>query len=122
MKAVALGWREEDRENARKISDLGKELHERIAVSLAHVERLGRSLESSVKSYNQFVGSFETRVVTSSTEQELGDRLIKELPADPTPRSRSCPAKSSRPSPGDDAGKASNHRDTEAQRIQKNRC
>lgn len=88
LKAVALGWREEKiAENARKISDLGKELHERIAVSLAHVERLGRSLESSVKSYNQFVGSFETRVVTSARKfKELGADSSKELPADPTPQ------------------------------------
>jgi DNA recombination protein RmuC len=88
LKAVALGWREEKiAENARKISDLGKELHERIAVALGHAERLGRSLEASVKSYNQFVGSFETRIVSSARKfKELGADSSKELPADPTPQ------------------------------------
>lgn len=88
LKTVALGWREEKiAENARKISELGKELHERIAVALGHTEKLGRSLEASVKSYNQFVGSFETRVVSSARKfKDLGADSPKELPADPTPQ------------------------------------
>ncbi|GAB4108003.1 MAG: DNA recombination protein RmuC [Phycisphaeraceae bacterium] len=88
LKAVALGWREEKiAENARRISELGKELHERIAVALGHVEKLGKSLESSVQHYNKFVGSFESRVIASARKfKELGADSSKELPAEPTPQ------------------------------------
>lgn len=82
LKTVALGWREQQvAQNAKRISQLGQELHERIAVATGHVERLGGNLEKAVKSYNQFVGSFETRVVNSARKfKELGADSSKELP------------------------------------------
>lgn len=84
LKVVALGWREQQiAENAKRISELGQELHERIATATGHVERLGKNLEAAVKSYNQFVGSFETRVLSSARKfKELGADSSKELPAD----------------------------------------
>ncbi len=84
LKVVALGWREQRiAENARRISDLGQELHERIATATGHVEKLGKNLESAVKSYNQFVGSLESRVLVSARKfKELGADSPKELPAE----------------------------------------
>jgi len=74
LKAVAAGWREQKiAANAQQISDLGRELHERLVVALGHLDRVGSSLESSIKAYNQFVGSFESRVIVSARKlEELG--------------------------------------------------
>jgi len=88
LRVVEMGWREPRMaENARKISDLGKELHERIAVATGHVDKLGANLGRAVKSYNDFVGSFETRIVSSARKfKELGADSAKELSADPAPQ------------------------------------
>lgn len=84
LKVVALGWREQRiAENAERISQLGQELHERIAVATSHVQSLGTNLDRAVKSYNQFVGSLETRVLVSARKfKELGADSSKELPAE----------------------------------------
>ncbi len=88
LRVVEMGWRETRMaENARKISDLGKELHERIAVATGHVDKLGNNLGRAVKAYNDFVGSFETRIVSSARKfKDLGADSPKELPADPAPQ------------------------------------
>lgn len=84
LKAVSVGWREQRlAENARRISDLGRELHDRIATMVSHVEKLGSSLGGAVKSYNDFVGSLESRVlVTARRFSELGAGSSKALPAE----------------------------------------
>ncbi|MCP9307457.1 DNA recombination protein RmuC [Zymomonas mobilis] len=85
-RTVAAVWRQEDiAHNARKIGELGKELYERIAKVDAHMRALGNSLENSVKNYNKFVGSFESRVlVTARKFRELNietkEQEIKEPP------------------------------------------
>lgn len=92
-RTVAAVWRQEDiAHNARKIGELGKELYERIAKVDAHMRALGNSLENSVKNYNKFVGSFESRVLVTARkfrelnvetkEQELKEPPILEI----TPR------------------------------------
>jgi DNA recombination protein RmuC len=84
LKAVHLGWREERvAENAETIRQLGEDLHERIAVATGHIDKMGKSLEQTVKNYNQFVGSYESRVVSSARRfKELGADSSKELPAE----------------------------------------
>jgi len=74
LRSVAYGWREEKiSENAREISQLGNQLYERIAVLNQHFVQLGKSLESSVRSYNQTVASLETRVLSAARRfPELG--------------------------------------------------
>ncbi|HXQ13482.1 MAG TPA: DNA recombination protein RmuC [Caulobacteraceae bacterium] len=70
-KAVAYGWRvEEQAKGAQQIADLGRELYKRIAVMGEHAHRLGKSLEDSVKRYNQFAGSLETQVLTQARRFE----------------------------------------------------
>jgi len=85
LRVVEMGWRETRMaENARRISDLGMELHERISVATGHIDKLGSNLGRAVKSYNDFVGSFETRIVSSARKfKDLGADSPKELPADP---------------------------------------
>ncbi|MEM9253238.1 MAG: DNA recombination protein RmuC [Planctomycetota bacterium] len=84
LKAVAMGWREEKvAENAQRISQLGQELHERIATLVGHVEKLGGSLETAVNHYNKAVGTLDSRVlVTTRKFKELGADSSKELPAE----------------------------------------
>jgi DNA recombination protein RmuC len=67
LRSVSYGWRQEKiAQNAQEISNLGRDLFERIAVLNRHFSQLGRNLESAVKSYNQTVGSLESRVLVAA--------------------------------------------------------
>ena len=60
-------------DNARAVFELGKQLYERISGMGQKVDRLGRALTSAVKTYNETVGSLETRVLVSARRlAELG--------------------------------------------------
>ncbi len=67
LKAVAYGWNQVAlAENARQISELGRELHERVTALASHFADVGRKLSGAVDSYNKAVGSLETRVLVST--------------------------------------------------------
>ena len=85
LRSVSYGWRQEKMaENAREISQLGRDLYERIGVLNRHLTQLGRSLESSVKHYNSAVGSLETRVLVAARRfPELGAAPQEEELASP---------------------------------------
>ena len=64
LRVIAYGWREKSlAENARKIQELGADLHARIATFTGYLENVGNSLEKSVGAYNKAVGSLETRLL-----------------------------------------------------------
>jgi len=78
LKAVYHGWRQERlADNARQISDLGRDLFDRLATMGGHLSKLGRSLQSATNHFNDTVGSLESRVLVSA-------RRFKELDAAPT--------------------------------------
>jgi DNA recombination protein RmuC len=81
LRAVYYGWRQEQvSENTRKISELGQELHERIATMVEHLTKLGGSLGKAVESFNAAVASFEGRVLPSIRKFEaLGAGSKKEI-------------------------------------------
>jgi DNA recombination protein RmuC len=85
LKAIEFGWRQEEvTQNAEEIRELGKQLYERIGVLASHFAKLGANLDTVVSTYNQAIGSLETRVlVTARKISELGARTDKELPEPP---------------------------------------
>jgi DNA recombination protein RmuC len=74
LRAVHHGWQQERiAEEAQRVARLGRELYERVATLGGHFVRLGKSLDRAVSSYNDAVGSVETRVlVTARRLRELG--------------------------------------------------
>ena len=67
LRAVAYGWQQEAmEENARKISENGRNLYESVRALAERFERLGRSLKSSLEAYNETVGSLEGNVLVKA--------------------------------------------------------
>lgn len=83
LRAVAYGWRHERlAENAQAISELGRELHERLRTMAEHFERLGGHLDRAVSAYNDAIGSIERRVlITARRLKEKGVGATEEIPA-----------------------------------------
>jgi DNA recombination protein RmuC len=106
LKAVAYGWRQEQlATNAREISELGRQLHERLRTLAGHFEDLRRGLERAVGSYNDAVGTFEARVMVSARRfRELGAATGEELEPlgqiERTSRSLQLPEADQLPLPG----------------------
>jgi DNA recombination protein RmuC len=98
LRAVAYGWQQQAmEENARKISDLGRNLYESIRALGGHFDTLGARLKSSLDAYNQAVGSLEGNVLVKARRfKELqaanGGEEIKTLePVDRVPRMLQAP-------------------------------
>jgi len=64
LRIVALGWRQETiAESAKEVSELGRELYKRLATLTEHFAKIGDRLQSTVRAYNDSVGSFERSVL-----------------------------------------------------------
>jgi DNA recombination protein RmuC len=81
LKAVSYGWKQTIlADNAAEIRRLGEDLYKRLAVFGEHLGKLGKSLGSSVDSFNKAVGSLEQQVLPAARRfPELGLRVNREI-------------------------------------------
>jgi DNA recombination protein RmuC len=97
LRAIAYGWQQEKiARNAMEISDLGRQLYDRIAKLAEHWEGVGKSLAKAVQAYNGAVGTLETRVlVTARRLKDKGVAAGEDMPdlevIDQTPRALGAP-------------------------------
>lgn len=97
LRAVAYGWRQEQiARNAQEISDLGKQLYERMRTLAEHITSIGSGLEKANTAYNQAVGSIESRILPSARRfKELGAASGSDIatiePVDTQPRQLAIP-------------------------------
>jgi DNA recombination protein RmuC len=67
LRTMAYAWQQQAlADNARDVFELGRELYKRLSVMGGHMSKLGRSLTTSVESYNKTVGSFEKNVLVTA--------------------------------------------------------
>jgi len=97
LRAITYGWQQETiARNAMEISELGRQLYERIAKLAEHWENVGKSLAKAVTAYNGAVGTLETRVlVTARRLKDKGVTAPEDVPdletVDQTPRPLGAP-------------------------------
>jgi len=95
--AVEYGWRQEAlAEHATAISELGKQLHDRLKILAEHFLDMGKALERAVSAYNRAVGSIESRVlITARKFHELraagGDEIPRLEAVEHVPRALIAP-------------------------------
>jgi len=87
LKTVHMGWRERSlADNAERIAEAGRDLHERLAVVAEHMDKLGRQVDRTVDHYNKLVGSVEGRLMPAARRfSELEADSNKSLPERLTP-------------------------------------
>ena len=74
LKAVALSWQEEAFvRNAEEIIKSGQTLYQRLATFSSHLGNLARSLDQTVKNFNQLASSFQKRLLPAAKRfEEMG--------------------------------------------------
>ncbi|RKX60425.1 MAG: DNA recombination protein RmuC [Thermodesulfobacteriota bacterium] len=97
LRAVAYGWRQEQiAKNAQEISDLGKQIYERMRTMTEHIADIGKGLEKANAAYNSAVGSMEARVLPAARRfKDLGSATGNDItalsPIETTPRTLTAP-------------------------------
>ncbi len=84
-RTVAAVWRQEKLANeARKIGELGKEMHDRLAKVADDLRKVGVGLNSAVKNFNGFTNSFNGRLMVTGRKFrdlniETGSRDLEDV-------------------------------------------
>lgn len=67
LNSVAFAWkRHEMEENAKHIAELGERLYKRLRTHASQLRGIGANLNRAVESYNESVGSLESRVLVTA--------------------------------------------------------
>ncbi|HET6210268.1 MAG TPA: DNA recombination protein RmuC [Jatrophihabitans sp.] len=75
LRTVGYTWRQQAlADNTAQVSQLGRELYQRLSRMGGHLDRLGRSLNAAVDGYNSAVGTLEGRVLVSA--RRLADLAV----------------------------------------------
>ncbi|MEU8355421.1 DNA recombination protein RmuC [Nonomuraea sp. NPDC048882] len=96
LRTVAFAWTQAAlQDNLKQVYELGRELYERLSVMGGHLNTLGRSLDRSVKAYNDTVGSMEGRVMVTArkfhTLKVVESRLVELKAAEQSTRPLGSP-------------------------------
>jgi DNA recombination protein RmuC len=97
LRTVAYGWTQEKlAAHAQDISELGKDLYERLCTMFDHLRDLQHRLDGAVQAHNAAIGSLESRVLPAARRfKDLGVRSAKDLaepgPVDHQPRQLQAP-------------------------------
>jgi DNA recombination protein RmuC len=81
LKAVAYGWKQQQlAQNSEEIHQLGRDLYERLATMVGHLDSVGTNIKQAADSYDRFVGSLEQKVLPGARRfKDLGVSSAKEL-------------------------------------------
>lgn len=81
LKTVAFTWQQDVlTDQAKDLFDLGRELYGRLGTLAEHADKLRRSIDATVSSYNQFASSLESRVLVTARKLDQLDES-KVIPA-----------------------------------------
>lgn len=84
LRTAAHAWTQDAlAANAREIITAARELHDRLGTVAGHLDRLGSGLERAVRSYNEAIGSVESRLLVTS--RRLSTLDVADTPVE-TPR------------------------------------
>jgi DNA recombination protein RmuC len=83
LRSVAYGWKQQQLAvNAEEIQQLGRELYDRLATMVDHLDRVGTSIKQAADHYDRFIGSLEQKVLPGARRfKELGVSTTKDLEA-----------------------------------------
>ena len=96
LRTAAATWQQETlAESAREMVELGRELYRRLTPWAAHLTRVGKSLDGTVKAFNEAVGSLERQVLPQARRFEAfgitGVELQTPAPVERQTRALSAP-------------------------------
>jgi DNA recombination protein RmuC len=97
LKTVAYTWTQQDvSAQARELFDLGTELYRRLGSLAGHADKMRRAIERTVDAYNGFIGSLESRVLTTARrfpgiDEASINALAQPAPIDRLPRRVTAP-------------------------------
>ncbi|MFB4302248.1 DNA recombination protein RmuC [Actinomadura sp. NTSP31] len=81
LRTVELSWAESNmKEHAEEVRKLGLEIYKRLGILAGHLDKLGSSLESTLKHYNSTIGSLERSVLPSARRFRELQVVREELP------------------------------------------
>ena len=84
LKAISYGWRQELLSaNAEELSKKARELYKRLKDFTTHLSKVGKHLSSAVHGYNDAVGSFEARVLSTARRFSESEALLADDVIDP---------------------------------------